>query len=96
VTVSGRDAFIAAQVNMTAGSNGVDTFQVLNWFYDCNHFAFRWRLPGKPYALTGIDMVTVKNGSFLIDKAESEFNSAVEFFNIGFCDLTVAGCVSAT
>lgn len=41
-------------------------------------------------------MVTLKNESFLIAKGESEFNSAVEFFDVGFCDLTVAGCVPAT
>ena len=40
-------------------------------------------------------MVTLKDGSFLIEKADSEFNSAIEFWNVGFCDLTVAGCVPA-
>lgn len=96
MTVSGREAFIAAQVNMTAESDGVNNFQVLDFFYDCSHFAFRWRLPGTPFAVTGIDMVTLKDGSFLIAKGESEFNTAVEFFNSGFCDLTAAGCVPNT
>lgn len=39
-------------------------------------------------------MVTLERG--LIVKGESEYNTAVEFFDGGVCDLTPLGCVPAS
>jgi len=58
-------------------------YDVIAWDHGCHTFTVRWRLHFQPTGIAGIDLVFVKKGSYLLEKAYSEWNNALYLAEIG-------------
>jgi len=99
----GRDAFIAGQTGVSnPGVKSDQLFNIVASDHGCNSFTFRWDgfFSGFNQApVAGMDLVFVEKGSYLLEKAYSEYNTG-QFLHENGC-LFVGGyclqgqCVAA-
>jgi len=88
----GKEAFVQGQIAATS-STPPPNFSVIAWDYGCDTFTFRWRgdfVPGQ-LGVAGIDFVFVQQGSYLLEKAYSEWNNVHFLSEIG-CKLVGGAC----
>ena len=80
------------QIAITSGPM-TPSYTVIAWDYGCDTFTFVWAgniVPDAPH-IAGIDFVFVQKGSFLIEKAYSEFNNLLLMGEQG-CKLVGGAC----
>jgi hypothetical protein len=69
---------VQAYLNFTSGPIQ-NNFTMIAWDHGCDTFSFSWNwesVPGAP-RISGVDLVFVQKGSYLIEKAYSEYNNAL-------------------
>jgi len=89
----GKAAFVQGQVSQTS-SPPFNVFDVIAWDHGCDTFTYRWRWHFQPTAIAGIDFVFVKKGTYLIEKAYSEWNNYVFLQDLG-CKAVGGACMFA-
>lgn len=92
---NGRDAFIAGQTGVSnPGVTGSQLFNIVASDHGCNSFTFRWDgfFSGFNLApVAGMDLVFVQQGSYLMEKAYSEYNTG-HLLHEGGCQFVGGVC----